>query len=438
MSASIPNTPAVLTIAILLLVTGAARGQNEFGFGLGTRPRTMQKLPPRAEGPAHDSVPPSERAVREALAKPIAADLVEQPLRGALEFFADRLALPVRLDPVAAAQDGVDPETLVTLEAERISGRAALDAVLRQLDPPLDWTEQDGIVWVTSSPAATTRMPRRVYDVSDLVLVRGDDGEWTADFPSLISALQECLPGPWETMDGIGGVITRFEATGVDVLSIRASRAQHEAIETLLATLRAIRKSPETLVAPTDPGELELRQALAQRQALEFNGTPLSDVAASVSKGLGVPVVLDWASINRLQLGPDEPVYLPPSEVPVGTALAMALRPSGLAWLVGDGLVWITSVGDSATRLVTRVYNVRDLVVSKDLQGADQRDFGSLTALLHDQAGGPWLDTHGAGGALRSLRASGLDVLVVRQTPRCHEEIEQLLGDMRRLRRTAE
>jgi hypothetical protein len=116
----------------------------------------------------------------------------------------------------------------------------------------------------------------------------------------------------------------------------------------------------------------------------------------------------------------------------------MALRPGGLAWVVGDGLVWITSAGDSATRQATRVYNVRDLVESKDLLGADQRDFGSLVTLLRDQAGGPWLDTHGTGGALRSLRASGLDVLVVRQTPRCHEEIEQLLGDLRRLRRTAE
>jgi hypothetical protein len=84
----------------------------------------------------------------------------------------------------------------------------------------------------------------KFFDVTDLVVVRGENNELSLDYEQLKDAIragcdEETL---WVDEDGEGGTIESFDAVGIHGLAIRQSRQVHDEIEVVLAGLRRLRR----------------------------------------------------------------------------------------------------------------------------------------------------------------------------------------------------
>jgi hypothetical protein len=130
--------------------------------GKGAAPAT--KLP-LAGGPADNS----DKAVVEAkLSRRLEEgfELMDVPLRDALEQLGELLGVDIIIDPSIAGEEGLSLDVQVTVQIRRtkISGRAALDLVLEPAK--LSYTFRDGLIMVTIPQNANQI---QVYNVRDLV-----------------------------------------------------------------------------------------------------------------------------------------------------------------------------------------------------------------------------------------------------------------------------
>ena len=111
------------------------------------------------------------------------------------------------------------------------------------------------------------------------------------------------------------------------------------------------------------------------------------------------------------------------------------LHDLGLTYVVADDVLLITTPDEANNRLVTRVYEVGDLVSCRDKKGRLWPDFRSLiemvTSVIQPTT---WDEVGGPGSINEGLFAHG-KMLVVSQTADVHEEMAQLLEDVRKVAR---
>jgi type II secretory pathway component GspD/PulD (secretin) len=72
----------------------------------------------------------------------------EEPLAKAVQFLSDALGLPIDIDREALDEEGVTPDTPVTLDIENIPADDAMDLLLCQLN--LAWVVADDTLVITS------------------------------------------------------------------------------------------------------------------------------------------------------------------------------------------------------------------------------------------------------------------------------------------------
>ena len=193
-------------------------------------------------------------------------------------------------------------------------------------------------------------------------------------------------------------------------------------------------------------------------QLVSFNlkGVPLKTVVDRLSKASGLRFVIDKEALAQEGVTPTDPVSIELDQISVRSLLPLLLKPLRLGGKVNNSdTVVITSLVKSHGRLIPATYAVADLVVgvperltldltkgaSSSLQTDIRTDsqFGEATVAFDELAElitttvepDSWKEAGGEG----TIRTSETTLsLVIRQTQQVHEEISDLLDQIRRLR----
>jgi hypothetical protein len=200
--------------------------------------------------------------------------------------------------------------------------------------------------------------------------------------------------------------------------------------------------SPQTWPAGTviyDQGEAEkkIREVLQKTDDFELGDAQLGDLAELLHKRHAVNIQLDAEALAADGKGAETPLTIKLDKLTVAKALRLILDPQGLTYLVKNDVLMITTkaAASQPENLLTRIYQVHDLVVAPNDPTARQPDFDSLieliTSTIRQQ---DWQDNGGTIGFLRAYDGPGILILTATHDERGHEEIEQLLKALRAAR----
>jgi hypothetical protein len=176
-----------------------------------------------------------QQALRGQLKSP-GLDFTEAPLKELVTYIEDTYDIPVQLDTVALAEEGIDPQEPVTAKLHGISLRSALRLMLEQLG--LTYIIQDEVLIITSPVEAEAHLVICVYDVRDLLRATRQ----TVDFDPLIDTIVSCISS--ETWAENGGGESEIRPLPPGLLVISQTAPVHEEIEDFLNTVREMNGGP--------------------------------------------------------------------------------------------------------------------------------------------------------------------------------------------------
>jgi hypothetical protein len=122
------------------------------------------------------------------------------------------------------------------------------------------------------------------------------------------------------------------------------------------------RTTPSSLTAK----EKEILQALASPINVKFKGERLEDAIKYISERMGQPIVVDKAALQEAQVTYETQISLesPASGLAARTVLRKMLSEFGLAYIIKDQAIEITTTLRAQKAMVTRTYFIGDLLNS--------------------------------------------------------------------------
>ena len=189
--------------------------------------------------------------IERALRSKTECDFIEQPLDNVLSWLEDVHGIPIWLDKVALADEGIIPDQQVSLQKRGIALQTALRLILEPLG--LTYVIDDGVLMITTQAKADERMTTRVYPVGDLVT----PGTGEQDYDSLMTLIENNTSSKWLDIDLEGGTLNAFP--NARSLVIRQTQREHRQIEGLLTALRKAKSLQRIPSIPTiieDPEDL--------------------------------------------------------------------------------------------------------------------------------------------------------------------------------------
>ena len=191
-----------------------------------------------------------------------------------------------------------------------------------------------------------------------------------------------------------------------------------------------VRSNPDLATNVTRETVASIKLALKSRHATDFAGQTLDDVIRSMSEKLQIPIMFDERALADEGISKEMEVTLKLQAVSFQNILRQLLEPRGLTYVIEDGVLKITTVTNAAAKLLVRVYPIRDLVAT---EGDQTREYLALLGVIQQTIRGEhvkWEQLDGEGGSISPVPNAGS--LVIRQTQRCHEEIDGLFTALRR------
>jgi hypothetical protein len=119
----------------------------------------------------------------------------------------------------------------------------------------------------------------------------------------------------------------------------------------------------KVVAGPLRAGEQAILKAMEEPTAMEFVETPLTDVVAFLESKHHIPFQIDKKALDDVGIGSDTPITCTISGVSLRSALELILRPLSLAWTVKSDVLLITTPEEEDSHLVTKTYDVGDLLV---------------------------------------------------------------------------
>lgn len=189
----------------------------------------------------------------------------------------------------------------------------------------------------------------------------------------------------------------------------------------------------------------EVLALLRQPMDFEFENKPLSEIADSLSKQVGVDFIIDQSELSDWGSLPEHTMTVRSRGGSLHTGLMLLLEPYDLSYSIGEGFVRITSAEAAEDELATVVYDVTRLV-----KGEPEYQSPSLAVVQHDYplptlpaeylinliqntiAVDMWGDVGGT-GLIEAYSTNGRHSLVISQTPDVHFRIYSLLDRLRKL-----
>jgi hypothetical protein len=195
---------------------------------------------PAATSPDRDR----EAAIREALDRPTKMEFTETPLQDAIDFLKDYHGIEIQLDNDALEDEGIGSDSPVTRHLSGVSLASALRVLLADIDAT--YVVRDGLLMVTSNKAAARMTDLRVYAIDQLVGDGVEPSEVADVLQALLAAdsapaLPSASKAPAPPQPSPAATLVPFR----NLLVIRATLGEHDAIEKLLREFKAKLKAGE-------------------------------------------------------------------------------------------------------------------------------------------------------------------------------------------------
>lgn len=319
---------------------------------------------------------------------------------------------------------------------------ALTDAVRGENERPPAKPEAGGMPAPATRPAGSekTNLETRGYDVS--TIVGAPDPNRNNQYDQVIHAIQNFVePQSWVDNGGDTGRIQEVNGK----LLIQQTAAAHEKIAELMKLLAPEPPPPQLSVNPMLQGTLSLGGAApaqppaphtvvsdeqieqANRAAMtilqkilpevKFDNVALSDVIDFYRDVTSSNIVVNWQALEEAGVDRSAQVTLRLKDIRFETALSATLRQVGAsraALVIDRGILTITTQLDLGSYLLTKTYDVRDLV------GDDAREMPPLMQVMQslNQEGGVAVQAFGT-------------KLIITALPSAHEQVDKLLADLR-------
>ena len=379
---------------------------------------------------------------REALNTKLDLDFTETALTDVVLFLQHKFDVPLMLDRRALEAAGVGGDTPITFRAKQVRLQSVLRQLLRGLG--LTYLVRNDIVYITTLEEVESSLSNGIYNIRDLIAAAkhskyaaDDEGVITDSLVQMIRTTTG-LPKPGWVEDGGVGAILAYDGQ----LIVSQTCGVHDQIEQLLAACRKLvklqaEKPGELLTEPLGVGEtidaIRVRKTLNQIiPQVAFHETQLKDAVELFNVWIGIPFFLDHRALESAGVGSDTPVTLHCENWTMNAILNHVIHDFGLTWVIQDDVVVITTLEEAEAQLKLRLYPARDLL-NVPWERYDDTET-RLAALIQSITGRPkpgWVSDGGV-GFLHPLPFA--EELVVLQTGEVHQQIAELLAEMRRLR----
>ncbi len=173
----------------------------------------------------------NERRIETGLDKSLSLSFQDSPLTEVVASFARQLSINVVIDNEALTEEGIATDTPVTLQLTQITGRSALELLLRPLQ--LSAVIDNEVLLVTTASKEKEKLVSHTYPVSDLIGPHGG-------YQSLMTMFETTTSGPWMNTSGEGGTMTELHTTGS--LVVRQAPAVQRQVLNLLRQQREAQK----------------------------------------------------------------------------------------------------------------------------------------------------------------------------------------------------
>jgi hypothetical protein len=185
------------------------------------------------------------------------------------------------------------------------------------------------------------------------------------------------------------------------------------------------------------PGEARQRieAALDQplREPMDFIEQPLSDVMTILAQTYDLPVQFDTAALDAIAASPDVEVSININNVTLRSALDLMLKNAGgeeLTYVIDKEVLLITTQEEAASRLEVKVYRVDDLIGDGLVGSQYGADADTLIDLIVASVeSDSWRVNKSGEGEIKSFPPG---MLVISQTHRIQEQVQDLLDELRR------
>jgi hypothetical protein len=195
--------------------------------------------------------------------------------------------------------------------------------------------------------------------------------------------------------------------------------------------------------------EAKIMEALDKPTRVEFEAAPFENCIKYLHEFHKISIWIDRATLTDEGVPLDQPITLNLAGVNLRSVLKLLLEPLQLTYVIEDDVLKITTCGRAMDKLLTRTYPVRDLYHGRILAAdqpleeigvprrlhAESRPGDLEMAILKSIDPESWDDKQGP-GAMTYISEAGC--LVIRQTTTAHQEILQLLRDLREAKRVGQ
>ena len=183
-----------------------------------------------------------------------------------------------------------------------------------------------------------------------------------------------------------------------------------------------------------DPAEEAARIALDRTIDLRLDEASLYEATNRLSGKLGITIVIDEAALNEKNVTPELTTSVEAKNMTARDALRLILEPEGLACYFLNGSLTITTQRTDCENWKIRIYDVADLVSVKSNSPTTAFDFEPVVELLKFAVSPDTREDVGGPGVVKEFETDGTAVLLIRQTPSVHAEIDILLTKLRLMR----
>jgi hypothetical protein len=192
--------------------------------------------------------------------------------------------------------------------------------------------------------------------------------------------------------------------------------------------------------------EDRVEAALTQQVSFTFSDLPFKDAIQAIQRKTGLPIVLATKKVEEASISLETPVTVSLSDLTLEAFLRNFLSDLGLAFIVKDEVLQITTPEDSGSQLDSRIYPVLDLVarrtpvdessavVTSRTAGGRMgiADYESLMDVITTTIDpDSWEDVGGPGTIVEFDNAG---VLIISQTRDVHRKIGPLLNTLRHVK----
>lgn len=211
-----------------------------------------------------------------------------------------------------------------------------------------------------------------------------------------------------------------------------------QAVELLAQGPAQLPTIPVTNLAATDRslirflfeerGSERLMETLSQPASLDVKDKPLADVLRQVAKDAGINLVIDEAALAEDSIPTDTTISLRLSEVPRRQILTELLQPLKLGFIYHGKVLKVTTSTRCRDLLTLRGYDVREISNPNESEVEDLIDL--IQEIVRPET---WAQAGGTG----TIRwANNFRMVLARQSEAGHENILNLLNELRKVRRT--